>query len=98
MPGYGIGIAMSTSGVATSRNGWSAAWPSAGSSPDHTNMMVSDIVPTSSAGTNGAGGRAIRNEIVLSSSGALAAIGTRLRRTSLVAGMNSAPPRIWPTG
>ena len=29
--GYGIGMAMSTSGVATSRNGWSAAWPAAGS-------------------------------------------------------------------
>ena len=36
--------------------------------------------------------------ITVSSSGALAAIGTRLRRTSRVAGMNSAPPRISPTG
>ena len=69
-------MAMSMSGVATSRNGWSAACPPAGSSPDHTNMMTSDGVPTSSAGTNGAGGMGIRNEIVVSSSGALAAIGT----------------------
>ena len=30
----------------------------------YTNMIASDIVPTSSAGTNGAGGSAIRNEIV----------------------------------
>ena len=35
----------------------------------------------------------MRNEIVVSSSGALEATGTSARRTSLVAGMNSAPPR-----
>ena len=43
---------------------------------------------------NGAGGTCIRNAMVVSSSGALAAIGSRLRRTSRVGGMNSAPPRI----
>src|SRR6476619_4862742 len=97
MPGYGIAIVRSTSGLATSRNGAIAAGPSAGS-PDHTNMTASDSVPTSSAGTNGAGGSAMTKEIVVSSSGALEAIGTRLRRTSRVAGMNSAPPKISPTG
>ena len=88
---------MSSSGVATSRNGWRAAWPAAGS-PAHTNITTSDRVPTSSAGTNGAGGMPITEAITVSSSGALAAIGTRLRRTSRVAGRNSAPPRISPTG
>ena len=51
-----------------------------------------------SAGMNGAGGAAIRNEIVVSSSGALAAMGSSAWRTSLVAGMNSAPPRMPETG
>ena len=61
-------------------------------------MIASESWPTLSAGTNGAGGICIRNEIVVSSSGALAAIGTRLRRTSGVGGMNSAPPRMPSTG
>ena len=64
---------MTTSGVATSRNGWIAACPASGS-PAHTSMTTSDDVPTSSAGTNGAGGSCIRNEIVVSSSGAFAAL------------------------
>ncbi len=37
-------------------------------------------------------------EIVVSSSGAAAAIDSRLPRTSGVAGMNSAPPKIPSTG
>ena len=51
--------------AASRRRGTAGARP--GRRPDrrhHTNMMTSDIVPTSSAGTNGAGGSAIRNEIV----------------------------------
>ena len=83
MPGYGIGMATSAIGVATSRKGWIAAWPSAGS-PLQTNITASDSSPTRSAGMNGRGGRPIRNEIVVSSSGALEATGTRARRTSLV--------------
>ena len=97
MPGYGIGIATSRIGVATWRNGAIAACPSAGS-PAYTNMTISASWPTCSAATNGAGGMRIRNEMVVSSSGADAAIGTRLRRTSLVGGRNSAPPRTSPTG
>jgi hypothetical protein len=61
-------------------------------------MIASVGLPWSSAGMNGAGGAAMRNEIVVRASGALAAIGPRLRRTSRVGGMNSAPPKIVPTG
>ena len=76
MPGYGIGMTSSASGVATCRNGAMAAAPASGS-PSKTNMMASVGWKWTSAGMNGAGGAAIRNEMVVSSSGALAAMGWR---------------------
>ncbi len=69
--GYGIGPKTSIAGP-SSRSGCSCACPSSGS-PHQQPAIATTFCPTSSGGTNGAGGAVITVPIVVNASGSSAA-------------------------